>query len=96
MQEAYQSVEERSEKMEIFLFSILFNFRNYVPKPNLIADYSKNAANNFEDFEEEKNVTVKVVDPELESIRTEIKNLAEDLKSIYCSFINLNFPIIFF
>lgn len=82
MQEAYQSVEERSEKLEIFVFSILFNFRNYVPKPSLLPDYSKKE-NNFEELpEQEKDLKLKTVDPELESIRSEIKNLVEDLKSI--------------
>lgn len=94
-QEAYQSLEERSEKLEILIFSILFNFRNYVSKPNLIADYSKNGTNNFEDFEEEKNVSVKAVDPELDSIRLEIKNFVEDLKGIF-THCYLNFLINFF
>ena len=64
----------------MFVFSILFNFRNYVPKPNLLANYSKNT-NNFEEFEEENDAKLKTVDPELISIRLEIKNLVEDLKS---------------
>lgn len=69
----------------MFVFSILFNFRNYVPKPKMIPDYSKKEIN-FEDFEEEKEKDYNKnlnLDPELESIRLEIKNLIDDLKGIF-------------
>jgi len=72
LQEAYQSVEERSEKLEMFMFSILFSFRNYIRKPNVIPNYSKKANDDFEDFELEKDSRVVTVEPELELIRIEI------------------------
>jgi hypothetical protein len=55
----------------------------------MISDYSKKT-NDFEELEEEKDLNKNIkTDLELESIRIEIKNLIEDLKSIiFYFFIN--------
>lgn len=76
-------MEEKSEKLEIFIFSILYNFRNFVPKLKTFSDYSKKAINFYEmDEEKEKAENPNLnLDPELETIRSEIKNLVEQLKS---------------